>query len=553
MGGDAITFIMKRDGIEFTEALKQAADLFGISWKGGSTTKGRSESGPLKNANHPVRANEIALEYFRSILNSPAGDQARLYLSSRGITTEVATRQDIGLSPKGMQSLSGHLRSVGVTGTDAKTAGLVTQSQDGNWRDMFSGRLTFAIRNTGGEIIGFAGRSLDDTEPKYLNTARTELFDKSRTLYGLHHALAAIRTSRTAVIVEGYTDTISAHEAGFENVVASMGTAITTEQMALLANNCQTVVLALDPDAAGHEATRNALETLWATYGVSAGEPQQAGLSRRAGIELRVTRLAPGRDPDELIRHSPESWQTAINDSQPLLEWLIEAYATQIDLSNTQGKATITQTVFPMITLISNPYEQDRYLTLLARHVDVSVERLRATASQIRPTKKYYPGRIAKPRSNAESLELFNATEASIEEHLLTLLLKYPDLMNYADGLQDEVFRGSCNRILFTALKRSDTISGLRGFVDQDTQQLVDRLEVKSLPPSDQSVRVADVQETVSRLREFYLRSLKAQEEQVRRELDSGSMVNETKTREQIDQETLDTNGELKKIFARKS
>ena len=548
-GGDALSFIMKRDGIEFAEALRQTADGLGIERRSERTSGGHPGSRHSKENPPALRANEIALDYFRSVLDSPAGEPARDYLAGRGITPEVAGRRDIGLSPDGMESLSGHLRAMGVTGAAAKGAGLVTQSRDGAWRDMFSGRLIFAIRDADGRIVGFAGRSLDGREPKYLNTPRTEQFDKSSTLYGLHHARKAIRISRTSVVVEGYTDTIAAHEAGFENVVASMGTAITSEQIALLTGTSDTVVLALDPDAAGQEATLNALEALWGVYGEGAGGAPGASRAARTNIEMKVARLPSDRDPDELIRHSPEAWQTAIEEAEPLLEWLIEAYAARLDLSAADGKARITEAIFPMIALIANPYEQDRYLTRLAEHVDVSVEVLRANASRMRPARHRRQPRPSQPDGNAPAAALVEAGDAPLEEHLLALLLSYPDLRDYAEGLPEEAFQEPANRALFTALKLSDTIDRLKDSVDDDTALHADRLGEKPLPPTDLATRVADALEVVPRLHERHLRALKAQEERVRGDIDSGDVPDET--RALIDQQTLDTNERLKHLFAR--
>ena len=548
-GGDALSFIMKRDNVEFREALRQTADQLGIERRPGRTSSERSTSRDSKEKPPALRANEIALDYFKSVLDSPAGESARDYLAGRGITTEVAGRRDIGLSPDGMESLSGHLRAMGVTGAAAKGAGLVTQSRDGAWRDMFSGRLIFAIRDAGGRVIGFAGRSLDGAEPKYLNTPRTELFDKSSTLYGFDRARRAIRTSQTAVVVEGYTDTIAAHEAGFENVVASMGTAVTREQMALLTGNADTVVLALDPDAAGQEATLNALEALWGVYGEGAGGAPGPSRSIRTSIDMKVARLPPGRDPDELIRQSPDAWQAAIDDAEPLLDWLMEAYAARLDLSGADGKARITEAMFPMIALIANPYEQDRYLTRLAALVDVSIEALRANATRMRPVPRRRGPRPAAADSRAMSPTVVEGTERTLEEYLLALLLAYPHLRDYTEGLPEEAFLAPANRALFTAIRASDTIDGLRESVDEDIAQHADRLGEKSLPPTDQATRVADALEAVRRLHERHLRALKSQEERLRGDVDSGDVPDET--RALIDQQTLDTNERLKHLFAR--
>ena len=538
-GGDVISFIMKRDDIDFREALQRAAKSAGIELDNRESER-RAAASPL------IDANEIALGYFWTQLRSAAGNDAQEYLAGRGIDMDAARRRDMGLAPSGMDTLTGHLKTSNISGKAAAGAGLVVQSADGGWRDMFKGRLTIAIRDAEGRVVGFGGRSLDGSEPKYLNTSRTELFDKSRILYGLNWAGKNIRSTRIVVVVEGYMDVIAAHEHGFENVVASMGTAITTEQVAQAANMADTVILSLDSDSAGQEATLNSLETVWGAFGTSSG-----GAGRRSTLEIKIANLESGKDPDEAIRNSPNEWQEALNNALPLLRWLMDAYTKRFDPKTAAGKSSITEKLFPLIAAVENPYEQDRYLSELAERLEITVEQLRSNASQIRTTRmrRQNQRRIPVARSDGGMELVQSGGTASLEEHLINLVVAYPDLSEFADDLPEELFHDVQNQALFTLWRTSDTIDKLRTSLTPDLEERLDQITGRELPPADQPNRVADISECVRRLHERHLRLLKSQDERVLEEMASLDEVDQT--RELMDENVLKTNDRLKNLFAR--
>ncbi len=540
VGGDVISFIQKRDDLDFRGALQAAAQRAGIELDTRPREKQESPA-PL------ISANEIALRYFWTQLPASSVEDARASLEGRGIATDMPRRRNHCLPPNGMDTLAGHLKNTGTAGSAAAGAGLVVQTSDGGWRDMFKGRLTIAIRDTEGRIVGFGGRSLDGSEPKYLNTARTEIFDKSRLLYGLHWAANAIRSSRQAIVVEGYMDVITAQEAGFENVVASMGTAITAEQVGLLTGMADTVVLALDSDAAGQEATLNSLETVWGAF---AGRGETGAGRRTGSVEIKIARLDSGKDPDEVIRNSPNEWQEAIDGAAPLLEWLIAAYTRRFDPDSPEGKSQITEALLPLIAAVGNPYEQDRYLTTLAETLSVSIEQLRASASQLRATHRRAVRRPAGLQAAPDMPDTVPdyATETAIEERLLGLVFAHEDLREYATDLDDGVFEDATNRSLFTAWKASTALDELRSAISPDLEQRLDQISGKSLPPADQPTRVADVSECVRRLLERHLRLLKSQEERVLKELGADDEPDDA--RSLIEDSALETNERLRQLFA---
>ena len=255
-GGDIFGFIMKAENLEFKEALLRLAQQAGVTVP---TRERQSDQDDL------YRLNETAREYFQQYLASSMGGDARAYLEGRGVTRESVSKFELGLSPRDGQGLLNHLLKSGFAPEQMVRAGAVWQHQDGGHRDAFRGRLIIPIRNGQGELGGFGSRALDDSMPKYLNTGRTPVFDKGRTLYGLYLARETARRDGM-VIVEGYMDAISAHQHGYENVVASMGTALTDYQVAEVLRITRQVTMALDADAAGQQATLRSLESSWQVF-----------------------------------------------------------------------------------------------------------------------------------------------------------------------------------------------------------------------------------------------------------------------------------------------
>ena len=516
-GGDAISFLMKQENFSFGEALRRLAERYGIDTRQHDTfvDRGRSER-----RNVFVEANEVAARYFNALLTGTDGANARQYLESRGITPDISERRGLGLAPSGMETLGGHLKARGISSAAAVGSGLITRRREGEWGDMFRGRLTFEIHDSQGRIVGFGARSLDGSEPKYLNTQATELFDKSRTLYGIDWASDAIRRSGQAVVVEGYMDAITAHENGFRNVVACMGTAVTSHQLQelskLLANPPQgvtaSITLCLDSDAAGQEATLRGLEEAWRS---DAGRGPGSG---RSGVAVNVAGSVEGKDPDEAIRTDPEGWRTSIADGQPLLEYLISAYSERRDLSSDEGKAGLFKDVRPLILAIDNSFEQDRYRTRVSKLLGVSEEWLKSMIQSTR-TNSRGPGqgtgrRFGQiQRTNEERLDpaqvsnaLSAANENSLEEHLLSLVLNHENLRDHATGIPEEYFHDSGNRAIFTVWRSAHTLDEVHSSMDEHLAARVDRLTSKLLPPGDHLLKVQDVSQTVRRLHERHLR-----------------------------------------------
>jgi DNA primase len=511
-GGDVISFMMKQENISFREALENLANRAGIK------LEERNNEPRKKPVTGLIEANDIASGYFLSRLKAPVGEETQSYLKDRGIDIETAVRRGLGLAPSGMETLSGHLRTKNVQAKTARDAGLITRKDDGSWRDMFTGRLTIEIRDVRDRIIGFGARTLDGSEPKYLNTPQTDAFDKSSILYGLNWAAESIRASNEAVVVEGYMDVIAAHEHGFTNVVASMGTAVTGQQLDALARHATaggtgTVVLCLDSDAAGEAATMRALE------GVTA----ELSSGRRRGIEVKVARPDGGKDPDEAIRSDPDSWRASLSSAEPLLDYLIVAKSKLHNLESGKGIADFANSVAPLIYNISNDYDQDRYWSTIAKLAGVTEQRLKSivdkpgavSRSARRRNSSIKRGNrsqfIESGRISSEQVTdvLDSSAGDPLEEHLLALVLQRDDLREHAVAMPAEFLHESDNRALFTAWQSSTTLGEISHDLGDDLTEKAHLLAERELPPSDQARHVEDVTQCVMRLRERHFRRIK--------------------------------------------
>ncbi len=362
-GGDIFSFVMRRDGLAFPEALRILASRAGVEIDERSTR----EDARRKHLHEVV---ESAVSFYHAVLTrSPAGERALAYLRGRGFSDETIEWAQLGWAPPDWDALGRMLekrRQIGPA--DLIETGLATARKGGHGAyDRFRARVIFPIRDATGNATGLGGRVLkgadgaDPEGPKYLNSPATPLFDKSRTLYLLDRAKAQIRKGGTAVIVEGYTDALMAHQAGFANVVASLGTALTPGQVALLIRYAaKKIVLAYDVDPAGEKA---------GTLGVTALESLTRQLAASdTDVELdevRVARLPEGKDPDEVIRDSPDAWREAIRTALPIVEYLIDFHARGADLRTTGGRARFVDAILPTLRTVRNPVLRDGYLQTL--------------------------------------------------------------------------------------------------------------------------------------------------------------------------------------------
>jgi DNA primase len=422
---------------------------------------------------------------------------------------------------------------------------------------MFRGRLTIEIRDRRGNIAGFGARSMDGSDPKYLNSPRSSIFDKSGLLYGLNWAADGISTSKTVVVVEGYMDAITAHEAGFDNTVASMGTAITTDQVGLVRGLATEVILALDSDVAGQTATRNSLETVWGAIQNQRRTAANSGSTAISSLDIRVATFESGKDPDEVIRgdSTGEAWRESLKKAKPLLDYLLETAAGTYDLSTPDGKAKAAGELRPLINTVPNQYEQESYMTRLAELLDVSLEQLRVSAPRAAPRKQFNAVMDREPRNastDAVASALNPESTNAPEDYLLAVVLQKPEYLEYAMGATEEQFRDPVNRVIFTMLNDSATLEVTALSGEGDVAEKIERLRNKMLPPTDQKEMVDAISDCVLRLHQRHIRSMKAEENRLL-PTDGRALPEDPHQAASLAQRSVETNDRLQHLFARRS
>ena len=372
IGGDVFSFVMKTENMEFSDALRMLAQRTGVELRGYKKNESRDSY---------FEINKIALDFYKDSLMTDEAIVARNYLKSRGVNQQSIEDFDLGYSPRVRDSLKSHLLFHEVDLEKAVECGLINRLDDGNTRDFFWGRLMFPIFDRSGRPAGFGARSLDDSMPKYINTSATTVFDKRNTLYGFHKAREAIRDADLGVIVEGYMDVIAAHEYGYKNVVASMGTALTAEQVRQLKNLAKTFVLALDQDAAGQEATLRSLESAWQIFGDSSRRSQDP-LFAGNPTKINVVSLPEGKDPDDFIRTHGSEWEKVVRNALPLMEYLIPVVSDRFDINSPGGKGRVVESLSPIFRLL-DPFDTEKYVGMLAEQLSATSETVNAALKQV--------------------------------------------------------------------------------------------------------------------------------------------------------------------------
>ncbi len=352
-GGDVFSFIMEVEGLDFKEALKLLAKKAGVELKYFDNANSKKVA---KQKEREFALNELVAKYFQATLakNQHALDYVKV---KRKFNNQTIRDFQLGYAPNSKQALVNFLLKRGFSKKELAQAGLTNQYGG----DLFRARIIIPLRNVAGKVVGFTGRGLTpEAVPKYLNTPSTLLFDKSRFLFGLDLAKESIRKLNTVVAVEGHLDAVSSHQAGIKNVVATGGTALTTSHLKLLSRFTSDIRFAFDGDAAGVRATERAIE-----------------LAQEVGVDVKIISLPDGfKDPDELVQKSVKKWQQAIETAVPAVDWLIEVYKEQFDLSSSQGKRDYSRKLLRVINNLNDPVERETYLKKLADELDVSLESL---------------------------------------------------------------------------------------------------------------------------------------------------------------------------------
>lgn len=420
-GGDVITFVMKIENLDYMEAVRFLAQRAGMTMPdtGYDDSMNRLRT-------RIYEANREAARFFYSCLNSPEGAEARSYLAGRQLSPKTIVRFGLGYSPKSRYSLCNHLKSKGFKESEIVAANLAFQSKSGKGiYDRFSDRVMFPIIDLRGNVIAFGGRLMGDGKPKYLNTSDTPVFKKSNNLFSLNNAKNS--GERTLILCEGYMDVIAVNQAGFQNAVATLGTALTSEQAILMKRYADDVVICYDADEAGQKATARAIEIL-----------------RNAGVQVRVLTVPDGKDPDEFIKKHGENGSAAFKNllgkSKNDMDYRLAKLKSSFNLETTQGRVLYLNGAIKMIAALDNPVEKDIYLSGLSEEMGVEKN---ALLEQIKRVSRSKAGEIRreemkKLRSEISGMgDKINPEHAKYprgvkaEESLIAYLVHNPDKLDF--------------------------------------------------------------------------------------------------------------------------
>ena len=407
--GDVLTFLQEYEGVSFFEALQSLADQVGIELQSASPTQEDSERQAL------LEVLDLSRAYYHFLLTEHAvGEQARAYLQERGIHKDTITQYQLGYSLPAWDGLVAYLSRKKRYDPDLIVkAGLAIQGKQRMPYDRFRSRVMFPLKNHRGQVVGFSGRTLsaEKEEPKYINTPETLLYHKSKLLFGFSEQLQPIRKERSVVVVEGEFDALSSAQAHVRNCVAIKGSALTADHAQILARSVDRIILSLDADSAGIEATRKAIDVVGAV-----------AVSREQPLLLQVIRIPSGKDPDELSRKDPKAWRELVKRPITAYEFLITVAFERNDARTPEGKRQIMAELTPMLARIQHAVELEHYSKVVADELGVSLSSVQTDLSNYR--KRQASG--APQQVSDEPLETKELDkQAKLEGYLLYLLAQF--------------------------------------------------------------------------------------------------------------------------------
>ncbi|MBU1075485.1 DNA primase [Patescibacteria group bacterium] len=451
-GGDIFGFIQKIEGVEFPEALRILAKRAGVEVT-------RQDPQLQNKKTRLLDAVKLTASYYHKVLlDSSQAEYARKYLEERDIDQDAIDRFKIGYSPDSWDSLSDFLKKKGFSEEEVFLAGLTVKKDKGvGYYDRFRGRLMFPIYDVHGNTVGFGGRILQQKEEgaKYINSPQTLIYDKSNVLYGLDKSKTSIRKLGEVIIVEGYTDCISAYQADITNVVASSGTALTEGQVLLLKRFTENLVMSFDQDTAGAEAAKRGIEVALANE-----------------MNVKVVELPSGKDPDECIRNSKDEFIGAVKNAKPYLEFYFDNTFQELDTSKVQDKKKAAAILLPVIAKIGDTIEQAHWLKELSKKLDVEENILRD-----RLPNKTKPNRTNRKTVSGEQKVKVIDRFAKIGEELLSLIIHFPDFIStsidkllpeyFTDEKQKELYK---NIVVYYTKKEHFDVSNFQKTINTEEQ-----------------------------------------------------------------------------------
>ncbi len=471
VGGNCFQFLMKHEGMDFITALKNLAQRAGISLP--------TQDSKVDNRKELLyNINLAAMSFYQKLLKSSEGENCRNYLKKRGVSPEIIDKAKLGFSGEGGQRIMKHLSSMGYTLEIIKEAGLIILSEREpsslTYYDRFRERLIFPIFNLTGRVVGFAGRVLGDSLPKYLNSPETPIYQKGQLAYGLNFAKEAIRQKGMVIIVEGYMDVLACLQHGIENVVATCGTAITADHIKLLKRYTQMATTMFDPDPAGVEATLRGISLLI-----------------EGGMDVRVSSLKEGLDPAELLKkEGKDALVNTLNEAKDFLDYWFRVLYVREDLSTSSGKMKILERLLPLVTKIPNLITQQDFIRRLAQQLQIEEELIRLEIKRLK-------GKNITPLST--QIKKQERLDSEVEYNLIRLMIEEREATEYATEHLDisDIYDKGVKEI-FLALREGIgrgeylTVDKLTTLVTELTASLITELTLTPLLSGDKKRALYD-------------------------------------------------------------
>ncbi len=447
-GGDVISFVMRAENLEYPDAIEFLAKRCGLQMP---DTGGERENEADKRQRY-YDMNREAARFFNKMLHSPEAEPARRYLEKRGLTAAAVKRFGLGYAPDRFDALRGHMHTLGYTDEELKTAFLCGRSErTGKYFDYFRGRLMFPIIDNFGNVVAFGGRILTDAKPKYLNSSDTPVFKKSRNLFALNFARKA--SGEELILCEGYMDVIAVNMAGFPNAVATLGTALTTEQARIMAKYTKKVILAYDSDDAGVNAAKRAIPML-----------------TDVGLEVKMLRLDGAKDPDEYIKkYGATRFKTLLDGSQGKMDYLCEQVLKQYNILIPEEKTKAADELCRVLSEVYSDVEREIYITKMAERLSVEPKSMKNDVARRMRKNQKSEAAEQKRRIVSDTLGygdrvnrdfVKNAKAARAEEAILGILMLRGELVReIREGkisLSSEDFLTEFGRRVFEAVLEAD-------------------------------------------------------------------------------------------------
>jgi DNA primase len=550
-GGDIFSFIMEKEGLDFSEALRLLASKAGVELQ----QRDRRDHSKL---NRLLDVMDLAGKYYAHILQTPTGKSAKDYLLKRGLTEETIKDWNLGYSLDNWSSLYDFLRERPKTGRkfsdeEIEAAGLIIKknniSEGRQYYDRFRGRIMFPIWDFNNNLVAFTARVSPEKEKtekmgKYINSPQTSIYDKSKILFGLNKAKSAIREEDLVVVVEGQMDVISCYNHGIYNVVASSGTALTSAQVALLKRFTNNIALAFDMDVAGQQAADRGIREI---------------LAQDMNVKVIVT--PSGKDPDESLRSNPDDFKKAIKEAKPMLDYYFTKVSSGLDLEKLENKILVRNQMFSMIQLVQNKSDQGYWLKKISEELDFSETDIREEFVKFVSSQKN--NNYSQEKTDNTILETAKpvlSREEMLSELVLSLVIKFPELFNYfLENLDIDKIFGERNITFYKTLiiyynkAASFSYEAFHKYLENDDNllKLLDRLlllgEKEFYNHTPEEARQEAIKISLELKRHFYQKKIKSLEKEISmlEKLDNFDEAKMTELMESLKNATL----ELKKLM----